>query len=127
VATEEERKRPAKSFRDVVAWQKAHDFVLGVYSLTKAFPRLETFGLTAQLRRSAVSVAANIAEGFKKLGKADKVRFLNTAQGSLEECRYYLILCEDLGCAQPGELNAALDEVCRLLESYMGAIRRDQR
>ncbi len=123
----EGRKPAAKSFRDVVAWQKAHEFVLGVYSLTRAFPKHEAFGLTAQLRRAAVSVAANIAEGFKKLGKADKVRFLNTAQGSLEECRYYLILCEDLGHAQSGELNVAVDEVCRLLESYMGAIRRDQR
>ncbi len=126
VGCKEERKPPAKSFRDVVAWQKAHEFVLGVYVVTKTFPSHETFGLTAQLRRAAVSVAANIAEGFKKLGKADKVRFLNTAQGSLEECRYYLILCEDLGYARPGDLNAKLDDVCRLLEGYMGAIRRDQ-
>ena len=62
----------------------------------KSFPKSETYGLTSQFRRAAVSVPANIAEGFRKRGRADKVRFLNIAQGSLEECRYYLILSDDL-------------------------------
>ena len=85
-------RKPAKSFQDLLVWQKSHQFVLGVYGLTKNFPRSETYGLTSQFRRAAVSIPANIAEGFRKRGKADKVRFLNIAQGSLEECRYYLIL-----------------------------------
>jgi hypothetical protein len=61
--------------------------VLAVYSFTASFPKQETYGLALQMRRAAVSVPANIAEGFRKRGKADKVRFMNTAEGSLEECR----------------------------------------
>jgi four helix bundle protein len=93
----------AKTFRDLRVWQKAHEFVLGVYRFSEGFPRVETYGLTAQLRRAAVSVPANIAEGFRRRGKPDKVRFLNIAQASLEECRYYLILAKDLNYGQNGE------------------------
>ncbi len=117
-----ETRAPAKCFEDLVAWQKAHGFVLQVYRVTDGFPKAEMFGLTSQLRRAAVSIAANIAEGFKKRGKADKARFLNTAQGSAEECRYYLILCRDLNYADTGPALAALEEVSRLLESYSSAV-----
>lgn len=86
----------AKSFTDIVAWQFAHAFVLSVYKTTQTFPDTERFGLCPQFQRAAVSIPANIAEGFKKLGKADKLRFFNIAQGSLEECRYYVILSRDL-------------------------------
>lgn len=86
-----------KSFKEIIAWQKSHQFTLAVYDVTKSFPEEEKFGLTSQFRRAAVSIPANIAEGYKKLGKADKLRFLNTSQGSLEECRYYIILSKDLG------------------------------
>jgi four helix bundle protein len=68
----------------------------GDLSIHRSLPKHELFGLTSQLRRAAVSVPANFAEGFKKRGLADKVRFYNIAQGSLEECRYYLILARDL-------------------------------
>ena len=64
--------------------------------MTNVFPEFEKFGLRSQFTRAAVSIPANIAEGYKKIGKADKLRFLNTAQGSLEECRYYIILSKDL-------------------------------
>jgi four helix bundle protein len=83
---------PAKTFQDVEVWKKAHAWVLNVYRFTEKFPRHELFGLTSQLRRAAVSIAANFAEGFKKKGHADKARFYNIAKGSLEECRYYMIL-----------------------------------
>ena len=86
-----------RSFEDIMAWQKAHSFVLAVYKETEDFPEDERFGLTSQFRRAAVSIAANIAEGYKKLSKADKLRFFNISQGSLEECRYYCILSRDLG------------------------------
>jgi len=89
-------REPAKTFRDLIIWQRAHEFVLCIYILTVTFPKTETFGLTSQLRRAAVSIAANIAEGFKRRGRGDKARFLNIAQASLEECRYYLILTDDL-------------------------------
>ena len=83
-------------FESVIAWQKAHAFVLSVYRLTRHFPDDERFGLTSQFRRAAVSIEANIAEGYKKLSKADKLRFLNISQGSLEECRNYILLSRDL-------------------------------
>src|SRR6266849_10805223 len=87
----------ARTFRDLLVWQKAHQFVLGVYSFTAAFPKPEIYGLSLQMRRAAVSIPANIAEGFRRRGKADKARYMNIAEGSLEECRYYLILAHDLG------------------------------
>jgi len=96
--------------------------VLAMYRLTVKFPREELFGLTSQARRAAVSVPANIAEGFAKRGRADKLRFYNIAQGSLAECHYYLILARDLGHAQPDDLLAAVDEVGRMLNAYIQAI-----
>ena len=116
------RLAPAKSFEQLIVWQKAHQFVLGVYHFTDGFPRGEIYGLTSQLRRAAVSIPANIAEGFKKRGRADKVRFLNIAQGSLEECRYYLILCRDLNYGDSAPLQQCLAEVSKLLEAYTRAI-----
>ena len=86
----------AYSFENIIAWQKAHAFVLFVYRVTRHFPKDEIFGLTSQFRRAAVSIEANIAEGYKKLSKADKLRFFNISQGSLEECRDYIILSRDL-------------------------------
>ena len=115
--------RPAaQTFRDLLVWQKAHQLVLAVYQLTTAFPRQETFGLALQMRRAAVSIAANIVEGFAKRSKAEKARFLNMAQGSLEESRYYLILTEDLGYGRTEELLKLLEEVSRLLHRYATAI-----
>jgi four helix bundle protein len=108
----------SKSFKELIVWQKAHQFVLAVYKLTKHFPKEEQFGLTSQFRRAAVSVAANISEGYRKRSKVDKVRFLNIAEGSLEECKYYLILSNDLGYAQiESEANLS-EEISKLLNSY---------
>ncbi len=113
---------PATRFEDVVAWQKAHQFVLAVYRLSRTFPRSETYGLASQFRRAAVSIAANIAEGFRKRGIADKVRFYNIAQGSIEESRYYLILTKDLEYGDVSGLSRLLEEVSKLLEAYLQAI-----
>jgi four helix bundle protein len=88
---------PAQTFRDLVLWQKAHQFVLAICGFTSSFPRHEHYGLSIQKRRAAVSIPANIAEGFRKRGRADKARFMNLAEGSIEECRYYLILAKDPG------------------------------
>ena len=81
-------------------------------------PKNEQYGLTSQFRRSAVSIPANIAEGFKKRGQADKARFYNIAQGSLEETRYYLILINDLNYAETNMLKAQIEEVSKLLSAY---------
>src|SRR5438876_801927 len=75
----------ARTFQDLVVWRKAHELVLAVYSFTAGFPKTETYGLALQMRRAAVSVPANIAEGFRRRGKADKARYMNMAEGSLEE------------------------------------------
>ena len=115
-------RNPAKTFEDLIVWQKAHEFVLAIYRFTQAFPKSELYGLTSQLRRAAVSIAANIAEGFKKTSRIDKARFMNTSQGSVEECRYYLILAKDLGYGETHELNSLLEEVSKLLTSYRSAI-----
>lgn len=118
--------QPARSFEDLIVWQKAHAFVLEVYKLTGAFPRHELFALSNQMRRAAVSIPANICEGFRKRGRADKARFMNIAEGSLNECAYYLILAQDLGYAETGELRANLDEVSRMLRAYASALREDR-
>lgn len=115
-------RRPSRSFQDLIVWQKAHAFVLSVYAASKAFPKEELYGLTSQFRRAAVSIPANIAEGFRKQSKNDKARFLNIAEGSLEECRYYLILAHDLGYLGKEFLWEATEEVARLLNGYRSAI-----
>ena len=112
----------ARTFEDLMVWQKAHQFALAAYRLTRAFPRSEVYGLTSQFRRAAVSIAANVAEGFRKRGNADKLRFLNIAQGSLEESRYYLILVRDLEYGDVTEAKAILEETSKLLEAYSQAI-----
>ena len=115
---------PAETFRDLIVWQKGHQYVLKVYKFTKGFPKEEQFALTSQYRRAAISIAANIVEGFKKRGKKDKLRFLNIAQGSLEECRYYEILSKDLEYGDTTVLTSALEEVSKLLDAYIKAIER---
>jgi four helix bundle protein len=117
---------PAKSFRDLILWQKAHGFVLSTYSYTNGFPKTEIYGLTSQFRRAAVSIAANIAEGFIKRTIPDKLRFLNIAQGSLEECRYYIILAKDLNFGDTMHLENQAEEVSKILNSYMKTINSAQ-
>ena len=94
---EMERHARLERFEDLDVWRRAHALVLEVYRLTGGFPNDEKFGLVSQMRRAAVSVPANIAEGYKKRGNKDKANFYNIAQGSLEELRYYYILSRDLG------------------------------
>jgi len=95
---------------------KAREFVLEVYRLTESFPQRELYGLSHQMRRAAVSIPANIAEGFRKRGVAEKTPFMNIAEGSVEECRYYLILAKDLGYGDTAKLTALLEEVSRPTE-----------
>ena len=120
---------PSKSFTDLIVWQKAHEFVLEVYKVTRDYPMEERFALCSQFQRAAVSIPANIAEGYKKLSKADKLRFLNISQGSLEECRYYIILSSDLSYISVktnNELTGTLEEVSKLLNSYIRGVMSKQ-
>jgi four helix bundle protein len=116
-------RKPARSFQDLIVWQKAHQFVLSTYRLTESFPHSELYGLTSQFRRAAISISANIAEGFSKRSKLDKARLMHIAQGSLEESRYYLILAQDLGYAETHDLAAQLVEVSKLLNAYISGLR----
>lgn len=116
------KRERARTFQDLIVWQKAHEFVLSVYRTTDVFPKKEVYGLVSQFRRAAISIPSNIAEGFRKRGKPDKYRFMNIAQGSLEECRYYLILSRDLGYIDAKELMSQLEEVSKLLKGYAKSI-----
>jgi four helix bundle protein len=113
-----ESRRPAQTFQELIVWQKSHQLTLRVYKLTSTFPKHEVYGLSSQMRRAAVSIPANIAEGFKRRGRPDKARVLNIAQGSLEELRYYFLLSKELDYLKDAE-REALDEVGRLLGAYM--------
>ena len=115
-------KAPATRFEDLVVWQIAHQFALATYRLTRTFPDLRPMVCPLNGGVAAISIAANIAEGFKKRGKADKLRFYNIAQGSVEESRYYLILAKDLEYGDVSELSRLLEEVSKLLEAYSQAI-----
>lgn len=113
----------SKSYSDLLVWQKAHSMVLGVYRITKQYPKEEMFGLTSQIRRAAISVPANIAEGFARAGIKDKLRFYNIAAGSLNEVSYYLFLSEGLGYATTSNLIEKALEVGRMLNKYSQALR----
>lgn len=119
----EVNRQASRSFRDLIMWQKAHELVLDIYKKTKDFPKEEVYSLTSQIRRSSMSVAANMAEGFKKSGKRDKVRFYNIAQGSLSETEYFLMLSQDLKYGEMKELMIKADEVGRILDAYIKSIK----
>ena len=113
------------TFQNILAWQKAHEFTKLVYDITKGFPEDEKFGLTSQFRRAAVSIGANIAEGYKKLSKADKLRFLNIAEGSMAECMNYIILSKDLNLIndiQYDSLRQSIENAGKLLTAYCNGI-----
>jgi four helix bundle protein len=109
-----------KHFQQLEAWQEAHKLALTVYQETKKFPGEERFGLVVQMRRAVISIPANIAEGFKRRGIQDKIRFYNISEGSLEELKYFLILSKDLGYIDSNNgLMAQSETVGRLLNGLI--------
>lgn len=116
------------SYEDIKVWQYAHEFVLMCYKAVNLFPAYEQYGLSSQFRRASVSIPANIAEGYRKLSKADKLRFLNISQGSLEECRYYIRLSFDLNYINEqlkNELTENIEKVSWFLNAYIQGIQRN--
>jgi len=112
-------------FRQLEAWRESHQLVLMAYQVTKGFPGDERFGLVSQMRRAAVSVSANIAEGFKRRGIQDKIRFYNESEGSLEELKYFFILSKDLGYIPSNDdLMAQAETVGRLLNGLIASTER---
>jgi four helix bundle protein len=114
---------PARSFEDLVIWQQSHKITLRVYRLTTGFPKTEVYGLTSQMRRAAISVAANIAEGFKRRQRPDKARVMNIAESSLEELRYFFILARDLEYLPPEEKWKDVEELALMLGAYVRTLR----
>lgn len=112
----------AKSYKELVVWQKSHNLVLEIYKITKDFPKEELFGLTSQIRQSAISIAANIVEGFARKGLKDKLRFYNISQGSVNEVDYLLFLSNDLNYSDTSDLMKKTEEISRMLSSYISAI-----
>lgn len=119
-----------KDFRDLQVWQKAHQLALAVYSTTAGFPREEQYGMTSQIRRSAASIPANLAEGCGRGGDGDLKRFLEIAMGSASELEYHLLLAKDLTML-PGpdhaKLNEKTCEVKRMLSAFILRLRADQK
>jgi len=110
-------------FRNLVVWQRAHEAALETYRATSAFPPAERFGLTAQLRRSATSVAANIAESCGRASGRDEGRFLQVAKGSAREMEYHLLLARDLGLLD-AERHAVLHGLCDQTQKMLAALLR---
>jgi four helix bundle protein len=110
-------------FTDLKVWQRSHALVLQIYALTRVFPAEERFGLIAQLRRAAISVATNIAEGSRRQHPQDFARFLNVAEASLAEVEYLLMLTKDLGYADALAVQPHLVEVDEI-QRMLFALRR---
>lgn len=115
-----------KDFKDLKVWHKAYRLSLAIYEVSRAFPREEIYGLTSQLRRSAVSVGANIAEGCGRRSDGELVRFLQIARGSASEIEHHLLLAKDLKFLPAKaylELEKQLQEVQRMLTSLVNAVQ----
>ncbi|HEV2351622.1 MAG TPA: four helix bundle protein [Terriglobia bacterium] len=111
-------------FEQLEVWQKAHALVLQVYKTTVGIPSDQKYGLISQMQRAAVSIPANIAEGFKRRSGPDKIHFYNMAQGSLEELRYYFILCRDLAYKiEYDPMADKADEISRMLYGLIHSVR----
>jgi four helix bundle protein len=112
-----------RCFRELEVWQEAHRLVMMVYQATEKFPRREQFGLTIQFRRAAVSIPANIAEGFGRRSTKEFLQSLAIANGSLEECRYYSYLARELNYIQQGEYEA-LENQCGVVARLLSGLTR---
>lgn len=115
-----------RDFKRLKVWDKSHQLVLDIYKITKKFPQDEKFCLAQQMRRAAVSVAANIVEGSKRKSDKDFSHFLNMSEGSLEELKYYFILSRDLNYISDEDCNSSYDnaeEVGKLLHGFVKKLK----
>jgi len=110
-----------KSFKQVIAWEKSHQLALAIYESTRGFPDNEKFCIVSQMRRCSVSIPSNIAEGFKRDGLNDSLRFYNISEGSLEELKYQTLLAKDLKYITEEKYNqlaVLMDEVGKLIYGW---------
>jgi len=120
-----------QSYRDLIAWQKSMDLVSQIYRCTRSFPKEETYGLRSQLRRAAVSVPSNIAEGHARLTSGEFCQFLGHAMGSITEVETQILIAERLGYLKAGEcsgLIASTNEIGKIVRGLLQSIdgRRKQ-
>jgi four helix bundle protein len=113
-----------QDFRKIAAWQKSHAVALRVYAISKTFPKDELFGLTSQMRRAAVSVAANIVEGRYKGSDREFARFIRLALGSAAELEYYVLLAADLSLLQEADRSRLTKAVIEVKRMLTGLVRR---
>jgi four helix bundle protein len=115
-------------YEDLIVWQKAYEFTLHIYKLTKNFPREEVFGITSQIRRAASSIPANIAEGNMRQTKKEFKQFLYMARGSMSEVEVWLKLSKDLNYLEPkpySSLREECAEVGRLLNGLIKSLKQE--
>ena len=118
-----ETRQKARSFTDLIVWQEGHKMVLMVYQRTKSFPKEEIFGLTNQVRRAAVSVTSNIAEGFNRKSEKDKMHFYVMAQGSVAEIQNQLLVARDVGYMNKDDFSELTDRTVDIHKLLTGLIR----
>ena len=112
-----------KSFEDLESWQISHDLALNVYKITKEFPKEEIYGIVSQLRRAALSITGNIAEGFSRYHYKDKIRFYYNSRGSASEVKNYLLIAKDLGYITHADCKNLINQTDRVLKMINGLIR----
>jgi four helix bundle protein len=118
-----------KDFRQLKVWQKSHQLTLAVYKLTASFPREETYGLSAQIRRASSSISANLAEGCGRNGDAELARYCSIASGSASELEYHLLLARDLKLIKADEyapLAESVIELKRMLAALFKKLKADR-
>ena len=114
-----------RNYRDLQVWSKAHHLTLELYRISRQFPREETYGITSQLRRAAVSIGANLAEGCGRRTSSELARFVRIAMGLASELDYHLLLCRDLGFINDDDFAssaARLTEVRKMLTSFLNSV-----
>ena len=114
-----------QGFKKLIAWQRGYELVLSVYKATRKFPREELYGLTSQLQRAAVSVPANISEGYERNHRKEYIQFLHISKGSLGEMETLLMLARDLGYLEDGtyeDIDSQRSEVARLLQGLISSL-----
>lgn len=116
-----------KSFHDLEIWKLSHQLVLEVYKISKIFPKEENFRITSQLLRAAYSIPSNIAEGMGRYSRKEFVNFLTIARGSVEECKYFILLAKDLGYLSEiifAELTLKYDSLGKMINSLINSLKR---
>ncbi|OPZ82579.1 MAG: hypothetical protein BWY77_00096 [bacterium ADurb.Bin431] len=116
-----------KSYQDLIVWQKAMTLAEQCYRLTRAFPKEELFGMTSQIRRASISIPANIAEGWGRMGTQEYIQFLRIAQGSLKELETHLLLTDRIGLARRDQISLLLEictEIGKMFNGLLGSLKR---